>query len=189
MSSITDLSKSRYCKGVQCPKILWLDAYKPEEAENVLSEQVMHNGNLVGDLARQYFGSYALVEFSHQKEQMTQQTQEYIRQGAETIAEAAFMTDGLYCAVDLLRRNGDGWDLIEVKSSTKVSKIYLEDMAFQRHSGKARFQYAPQQQLRQKGCAGSAKAVHPGGLHGDCQSHVRCRCRKDRRDPQLHFGQ
>lgn len=133
MSNITDLSKSRYCKGVQCPKILWLDAYKPEEAENVLSEQVMHNGNLVGDLARQYFGSYALVEFSYQKEQMTQQTQEYIRQGAETIAEAAFMTDGLYCAVDLLHRNGDGWDLIEVKSSTKVSKIYLEDMAFQNY--------------------------------------------------------
>ena len=33
MSLITDLSKSRYCKGFQCPKILWLDHYKPEEAE------------------------------------------------------------------------------------------------------------------------------------------------------------
>jgi hypothetical protein len=26
----TILSKSRYCRGLQCPKILWLDAHKPE---------------------------------------------------------------------------------------------------------------------------------------------------------------
>ena len=131
MSNITDLSKSRYCKGLQCPKMLWLDAYRPEAAEEVLSETIMHNGNLVGDLARSYFGEYALVEFSYQKTAMTEQTNTFIRDGAETIAEAAFMTDGLYCAVDLLHRNADGWDLVEVKSSTHVSDIYVEDMAFQ----------------------------------------------------------
>lgn len=131
MSQITDLSKSRYCKGVQCPKILWLDAHKPEAAENVLSEQVMQNGNLVGDLARRYFGAYELVAFSRHKPDMIAATQAFLRAGAENIAEAAFMTDGLYCAVDILHRNGDGWDLVEVKSSTKVSDIYIEDMAFQ----------------------------------------------------------
>ena len=131
MSNITDLSKTRYCKGVQCPKILWMDAYKPEEKENVTSEQVMQNGNYVGDLARRYFGAYSLVDASCCKSEMLEKTQEFLSAGAETIAEAAFMTDGLYCAVDLLHRNGDGWDLVEVKSSTKVSEIYIEDMAFQ----------------------------------------------------------
>ena len=131
MSTITDLSKSRYCKGLQCPKILWMDAYHPEKAENVLSEQVMKNGNLVGDLARQYFGEYALVDFSYVKSEMTEKTQALIASGAENIAEAAFMTDGLYCAVDILHKNGDGWNLVEVKSSTHVSDIYIEDMAFQ----------------------------------------------------------
>ena len=131
MSNITDLSKSRYCRGLQCPKMLWLEAYKPEKAENVLSETVMANGNLVGDLARQYFGSYALVEFSYQKSKMTARTQELIRAGEENIAEAAFMTNGLYCAVDILHRNGDGWDIVEVKSTSHLTDIYLEDMAFQ----------------------------------------------------------
>lgn len=131
MSLITDLSKSRYCKGFQCPKILWLDHYKPEEAENVLSETVMENGNLVGDLARSYFGEYSLVDFSYDKSEMTAKTQELIDAGAENIAEAAFMTDGLYCAVDILHKNGDGWDIVEVKSSTHLTDIYIEDMSFQ----------------------------------------------------------
>ena len=131
MSLITDLSKSRYCKGFQCPKILWLDHYKPEEAENNLAETVMENGNLVVDLARRYYGEYSLVEFSFDKTEMSAKTQEFIDAGAENIAEAAFMTDGLYCAVDILHKNGDGWDIVEVKSSTHLTDIYIEDMAFQ----------------------------------------------------------
>jgi hypothetical protein len=111
--------------------MLWMDAYKPEEAADVLPEQVMKNGNLVGDLARQYFGDYALVDFSYVKTEMTEKTQELLRAGAENIAEAAFLTDGLYCAVDILHKNGDGWDLVEVKSSTHITDIYMEDMAFQ----------------------------------------------------------
>ena len=67
MSKITDLSKSRYCKGVQCPKILWLEHYKPEEKADILPESVLENGNRVGDLARRYFGDYSLVEFSFDK--------------------------------------------------------------------------------------------------------------------------
>lgn len=30
-----------------------------------------------------------------------------------------------------MHRNDEGWDLVEVKSSTEVSEIYLEDAAFQ----------------------------------------------------------
>lgn len=51
MSDKIALSKSRYCKGIQCPKILWMDKYKPEEAADVLSENIMANGEKVGDLA------------------------------------------------------------------------------------------------------------------------------------------
>lgn len=58
---------------------------------------------------------------------MTEKTQTFIRGGAENIAEASFLYDGLYCAVDILHRNGDGWDIVEVKSSTHLTDIYLED--------------------------------------------------------------
>lgn len=131
MTNEIGLSKSRYCKGIQCPKILWLDQYKPEVGEDVLPETVIANGNLVGELARQYFGSYSLVEFTYDKEEMVSQTRDFMKLGSENIAEASFLYDGLYCAVDILHKNGDGWDIVEVKSSTHVSDIYVEDMAFQ----------------------------------------------------------
>lgn len=131
MSVITELSKTKYCKGIQCPKMLWLDANKPEEANDVLPKNVIYNGNMVGELARNYFGNYSLVEFSYDKNIMTNKTKELIACGAENIAEASFLTDGLYCAVDILHKNGDGWDIVEVKSSTHISDIYVDDMAFQ----------------------------------------------------------
>ncbi len=131
MSDITELSKTKYCKGLQCPKILWLDHYKPEVGDNLLSETVMENGNLVGDLARKYFGEYSLVDFSYDKSEMTARTNELIAAGAENIAEAVFLINGLYCAVDILHKDGGGWDIVEVKSSTHISDVYLDDMAFQ----------------------------------------------------------
>ena len=125
------LSKSRYCKGLQCPKILWMDKYMPDKAEDVLPESVMAIGNMVGDLARRYYGSFDLVEFDFDKEVMAKKTRQFMEAGSQNIAEAAFYVDGLYCAVDILHRNGDGFDIVEVKSSTHVTDIYVEDMAFQ----------------------------------------------------------
>lgn len=126
-----NLSKSKYTKGLQCPKILWMDCNKPEEKVDNLPQSVLTNGTKVGDLARGYFGDYSLVEFTHDVSKMCDDTKEYLSQGAENIAEASFIYDGLYCAVDILHKTANGYDIVEVKSSTHVSDIYVEDMAFQ----------------------------------------------------------
>ena len=131
MASKMGLSKSKYCRGLQCPKMLWMDMNKPEEAEDLNNEFIFETGTKVGDLARSYFGEYSLVDFDFNKSSMVDQTLKYISDGANNIAEASFLADGLYCAVDILHRNDDGWDIIEVKSSAHVSEIYIEDMAFQ----------------------------------------------------------
>ncbi len=40
-----NLSKSRYCSGVQCPKMLWLKKNMPEEFDNsVINDAVMATG-------------------------------------------------------------------------------------------------------------------------------------------------
>lgn len=130
METQYEMSKSKYCKGIQCPKILWLDEHHPELAEDIIPENVMETGTRVGELARSYFGDYELVAFDFQKSKMVAQTADLMTE-AENIAEASFLYDHLFCAVDILHRNGDGWDIVEVKSSTQVSDIYIEDMAFQ----------------------------------------------------------
>ena len=40
-----ELTKSKYCKGLQCPKILWLDEYHPEFGENI-AKATPHNLHL-----------------------------------------------------------------------------------------------------------------------------------------------
>lgn len=57
-----NLSKSRYTLFRQCPKALWLNNYKPNEA--VIDEATkarFEAGNVVGDMAMGYLGLYEEV--------------------------------------------------------------------------------------------------------------------------------
>ena len=71
------------------------------------------------------------VPYDNDKQTMLAATDDLIKKGAENIAEASFSIDGLYCAVDILHKNGDGYDIVEVKSSTHVADVYVDDMSFQ----------------------------------------------------------
>ena len=125
------LTKTKYCSGVQCPKMLWMMKNKPEASVDSMNGAVIENGNIVGRAARNYFGKYTQIQYSEDKARMVSDTINAMESGAENIAEAGFLYDELYCAVDILHRNGDGWDIVEVKSSTSVKPIYVDDMSFQ----------------------------------------------------------
>jgi len=125
------LSKSKYCRGIQCRKMLWMDKHMPEQAGELGLEAILTTGLNVGNLARSYFGSYSLVDFEEDKNLMAENTKILIKNGIENIAEASFVYDGLYCAVDILHKNDDGFDIVEVKSSTSIKDIYIDDVAFQ----------------------------------------------------------
>lgn len=131
MSEIIEFSKSKYCKAVQCPKILWMDRNMPEQAEETASDSVMQTGTDVGELARNYFGNYKLVPFSLHKQEMCEMTRQYLEQGENVIAEASFQYKNCFCSVDILRKTEDGFQLIEVKSSTEIHDIFYDDMAYQ----------------------------------------------------------
>ena len=125
------LSKSMYCKGVQCPKMLWMAEHKPEFAEKFTDDSILENGKQVGELARSYFGEYSLVHYNDDHNMMIEETVSLMQTDCKCISEASFLYDGLFCSVDLLYRNDSGYDLIEVKSSTSISDIYLEDISYQ----------------------------------------------------------
>ena len=127
------ISKSRYCRGIQCPKMIWMDRYMPEEAVSTANEAVLENGTRVGQLALELFPGCVTVPFSLVGAEMAEATRKLLDDGAVSIAEASFYFEDLFCSVDILRRRGDGsgFDIFEVKSSTGVTDIYLEDLAFQ----------------------------------------------------------
>ena len=127
------LSKTRYCSGVQCPKILWLKDNMPEVADqSVKNEAVLAQGNDVGDLAMGLLGDFTEVPFSKDFSEMLSVTQKLIDEGVENIAEASFAYDGCFCSVDILKNLGDNKvEIYEVKSSTSVKPINLEDISYQ----------------------------------------------------------
>ncbi|GHV81111.1 hypothetical protein AGMMS49944_29020 [Spirochaetia bacterium] len=131
---MVNLSKSRYCAGLQCPKILWLQKNKPDEYDDgVMNQGVLNTGNEVGDLAMGYFGLFTEVPYNADKSLMIEETRRLLEQKTKVIAEASFSHDGNFCSVDILRQVGDAFEIIEVKSSTSIKPIYIDDMAFQYH--------------------------------------------------------
>lgn len=132
-------SKSKYCQLWQCPKLLWLDRYHPElKTPDPALEERLAVGNQLGELAKSYFGEYEDMtvlknDGSPDLAAMLNKTRDAIATGVETICEAAFSYDGLYCAVDILRKENGGYAIYEVKSSTHDKEIYGVDIAYQKY--------------------------------------------------------
>lgn len=133
------LSKSKYCALRQCPKLAWLQKYKPEEQTITPDLQARFDaGNEIGDLAMGLFGDFVEVTaYKGEKldlARMIERTKEEMDRGTEVICEASFSYDGLYCAVDILKREDVGWAIYEVKSSTDSEKdVYAADVAYQKY--------------------------------------------------------
>ena len=126
------LSKSKYCKAKQCNKILWLDINKPEEAIQTADESVFANGTKVGELARNYFGEFINIEFDRTNlSKMILETEVHLENAPNIITEASFCYENNFCSVDILKNDIDGIEIYEVKSSTEISDIYLDDVSYQ----------------------------------------------------------
>ncbi len=69
-----NLSKSRYTRGIQCKKMLWLEKNKPEEMDNINNESVFETGNMVHEVARYLFGEHINIEFNSNLEEMIKNT-------------------------------------------------------------------------------------------------------------------
>jgi len=125
------LSKSKYCRAKRCNKILWMDKYKQEEKMQIARDSVFENGTKVGQLAKSLFGEYYNIEYNSDLNKMLEQTQEFLKIKPCIIAEASFNFNNNFCSVDILKNDIDGIEIYEVKSSTEVTEIYLDDASYQ----------------------------------------------------------
>ena len=134
------LSKTIYVRVWDCPKKAWICKYHPElipRDENTLSR--FRTGDEVGDLARGLFGPSVNVT-AYQEDgsldltRMIENTRREMERGTPVICEASFSSGGLYCAVDLLKKEEDGWAIYEVKSSSDgLQDKYIADVSYQKY--------------------------------------------------------
>jgi hypothetical protein len=127
------LSKSKYLYGLQCLRYFWVSLHEKGRIPEIdLSTQHRFDqGHIVGQLAKKMFPSGIDIPESDFKGGLNQ-TKELIKLG-KPLFEPAFMVGNLYSRADILEPVGDEWDIIEVKSGTKVKDINVEDVAFQKY--------------------------------------------------------
>lgn len=125
------LSKSDYCKCVQCEKIIWLDKYRSEVLEDETDDSVFETGRQVGEIAKGLFGDYEDIPSDNPINARIEKTERLLKDKPNVIAEASFIYDNNFCSVDILKNDVDGVEIYEVKSSTKIKDIYLDDVAYQ----------------------------------------------------------
>ena len=127
------LSKSLYIRGLQCEKSLWLKKKKPEvlQAPDDGAQAVFDTGTSVGELACELFGGGERIEYTGDFNAQMAKTKELIEHGTKVIYEATFCFDGILVMVDILRICKDGLIINEVKSSTSVKDVYIDDASIQ----------------------------------------------------------
>lgn len=125
------LSKSKYCNAVQCFKMLWLYKNKPEEQEDIQNSSTLDNGTEVGIVAKDLLGPSLDVKFNEDLSQMIEDTKEALKQEKVIITEASFSYNNNFCSVDILKKEQDHYEIYEVKSSTEIKDIYIDDISYQ----------------------------------------------------------
>lgn len=129
------ISKSRFVSGIQCSKKLYFDIYrkdlKPEISEQ--QELLFSTGHEIGELAQSAFpnGKDASPENYYDFSKSIQDTKDWIDSDVKTIYEAAFSSNGVLAALDILHHTENERWAIEVKSSSEVKKYHLTDASLQ----------------------------------------------------------
>ncbi len=127
------LSKSDFLKYQTCPAYLWAWKNKRDIVPEEMTEDVerrIEQGIEVEDYARKLFPDGVLV--NDRLEAAKAKTEELVAAGTKTIFQATVITgDRLLAMADVIQKNGDGWDIFEVKSTTEIKKEHLMDSTFQ----------------------------------------------------------
>jgi hypothetical protein len=146
------LTKSRFKLAIECPTKLYYTGkkeYLDQKMDDSFLAALAEGGFQVGELAKCYFpGGHDIMTLDYTEAE--QQTNELMKQSKVTIFEPAIRFESLFIRIDVLIKNGNHFDLIEVKAKsfdnteeepflTKKGTInsgwksYLNDVAFQKY--------------------------------------------------------
>ena len=134
-----NISKSRFIAGLQCEKRLWLEINDRNLADEVdeMTQGIFDQGHEVGELAQTLYPGGVLIGEDHLHiPEAVKATEKAVKEGAADIYESTAIHNRYLARTDIFHRVESGtneWDIIEVKSSTKVKNEYLYDLAIQKY--------------------------------------------------------
>ena len=93
---------------------------------------IFETGNMVGELACELFGGGKRIKFDGGSfDEKIVQTENFIKNGEKAIYEATFCFDEILVMVDILQVVDGKLIINEVKSSTSLSDVYVDDASIQ----------------------------------------------------------
>lgn len=128
------ISKTAFLKFEQCRKAFFLykNHYYLRDKLSVDKQLTFKRGHDIGALAHQLFpGGVNVVETDQNKVRAIEYTKELIEKQTPVIYEATFEFKSVMVMVDILVRTDEGYFAYEVKSSVKISEIYIKDACLQ----------------------------------------------------------
>ena len=129
------ISKSSYISGLQCNKLLWYKFNAKNEIPeyDAGTQAIFDQGHLVGEYAKKMFpGGIEIMTEYYEIDKTIEESPKALAL-RKPIFEAGFRYKGAFARPDILNPVGrDAWDIIEVKSSTEVKDVNLDDVALQR---------------------------------------------------------
>lgn len=130
------LTKSKFIRGLQCPKALFYDIYHKEYA--VISpelQQKFRQGRAFEKTFKDQWTKGIDVSklLGWRMEDYAPTTQQLLQQNGEiTLYEAGFLYNGVLVLIDVLHKDSSGnIDLYEVKNSSQEKQVFHDDIAIQ----------------------------------------------------------
>ncbi len=132
------LSKSKYIRGLQCDRALWLDVFNPRLARYTAEQ--MRRFDRGRDFEYAFKSTFPdgidlSAELKRNVDAYPARTAELLDKGdGVALFEAGFLYDDVLVLADVVHQNTDGTlDIYEVKSGTALSETYRRDAALQHY--------------------------------------------------------
>lgn len=129
------LSKSTFLRALQCHKSLYFYKNHIYLRNKISTEQQarFNRGNKVGVAAQNIFpgGKNGSLGYERKNTEAAALTAQLIEKGEIIIYEAAFISNRMFAAIDILIKENDKWYGFEVKSSARVLYNHIQDASFQ----------------------------------------------------------
>lgn len=123
------LTKSRFLSGLQCHKRLWFEIHQPIEIAREAGTALVHGREFDEVVQQQRPG--VVISRDVGMPAAIEETARQLAAGAGRLYQPAFRSGDLAVIADVVKRDGDCFDLIEVKSTTSVKESHIPDAAYQ----------------------------------------------------------
>lgn len=123
-------SKTSIIAGLQCAKHLYLRIHHPELSTPTVSP-MMITGEIVEQHARREFPNAITINRNAEIDPFKKTQQLIADESVEAVFQAALMHEGVEVYVDVLQREGEAWNLVEIKAASGVKDHHIDDVTVQ----------------------------------------------------------